>query len=100
VCSGGTINFDNDYTIIFASQLEIVNKSVTITGAGHNVTISSAIAGQFSIRAQPTSPVAASGTTTFTVRFTPLRLFSSKKGVFTANIEASNIQRRNSYGHN
>jgi len=40
VCSGGTITFDNDYTITLASQLAIVNKTVTITGAGHTITIS------------------------------------------------------------
>jgi len=40
VCSGGTINFDNDTTITLASQLEIIDKTVTITGAGHHITIS------------------------------------------------------------
>lgn len=38
--SGDTITFDNDYTITLASQLDIINKTVTITGAGHHITIS------------------------------------------------------------
>jgi hypothetical protein len=39
VCAGGTIDFDNDYTILLASQLTI-NKNLTIDGAGQNVTVS------------------------------------------------------------
>ena len=39
LCSGGTISFNGSYTIPLASQLEI-GSSVTIDGAGHNVTIS------------------------------------------------------------
>ena len=38
--NGDLITFDNDYTITLASQLEIINKAVTITGAGHHITIS------------------------------------------------------------
>jgi hypothetical protein len=38
--SGDTITFDNDYTITLASELKIINKTVTITGAGHHITIS------------------------------------------------------------
>ena len=38
--NGDTINFDNDYTITLASQLEIIDKTITITGAGHHITIS------------------------------------------------------------
>ncbi len=37
--NGDIITFDNDYTITLASQLEI-NKDITITGAGHHITIS------------------------------------------------------------
>ena len=37
--NGDTINFDNDYTIALASQLEIINKTITITGAGHHITL-------------------------------------------------------------
>jgi hypothetical protein len=37
--TGGTISFDNDYTINLTSEL-LLNKSLTITGACHNVTIS------------------------------------------------------------
>jgi LPXTG-site transpeptidase (sortase) family protein len=39
VCDGGTISFDNDYTIPLASQLTII-KEMTITGSGHAVTVS------------------------------------------------------------
>jgi hypothetical protein len=38
--SGDTITFDNDYTITLASELDIIDKTVTITGAGHLITIS------------------------------------------------------------
>ncbi len=38
-CSGGTINFNGDYTIPLASTLTI-DKNLTITGAGHTVTVS------------------------------------------------------------
>lgn len=38
--NGDTITFDNDYTITLASQLEIINKTITITGEGHHITIS------------------------------------------------------------
>jgi hypothetical protein len=37
--SGDIIIFNNDYTIALASEL-VINKNLTITGAGHNVTIS------------------------------------------------------------
>ena len=40
VCSGGTITFDNDYTITLASQLDIATKTITISGAGHTITLS------------------------------------------------------------
>lgn len=39
VCADGTITFDADYTIPLASQLTI-DRSVTIDGAGHTVTLS------------------------------------------------------------
>jgi hypothetical protein len=39
VCAGGTITFDGDYTILLTSELGI-NKSLTIDGTGHNITIS------------------------------------------------------------
>ena len=38
--SGSAITFDNDYTITLASQLEIIDKTITITGVGHHITIS------------------------------------------------------------
>jgi hypothetical protein len=38
--SGDTITFDNDYTITLANQLEIIDKTVTISGVGHAITIS------------------------------------------------------------
>ncbi len=38
--SGDTITFDNDYTITLASELQIIDKTITITGAGHRITIS------------------------------------------------------------
>ncbi|MBI5935537.1 MAG: cadherin domain-containing protein [Chloroflexi bacterium] len=38
--SGDTITFDNDYTITLASQLDIINKTITITGEGRQITIS------------------------------------------------------------
>jgi hypothetical protein len=38
--SGDTITFDDDYTITLASELQIINKTLTITGAGHHITIS------------------------------------------------------------
>lgn len=39
VGSGGTISFDNDYTIALVTEI-VINKNLTITGTGHNVTIS------------------------------------------------------------
>jgi hypothetical protein len=39
LCSGGTINFDNDYTVTLASELSI-GKDMTIDGAGHSITVS------------------------------------------------------------
>jgi CSLREA domain-containing protein len=39
VCSGGTINFGGNYVITLASQLNI-DKSMTIDGSGHSVTVS------------------------------------------------------------
>ena len=38
--SGDTITFDNDYTITLASELAIIDKTITITGTGHHITIS------------------------------------------------------------
>ena len=49
------------------------------------ITISGANADQFTIEAQPSSPVAGSGSTTFTVRFTPTSL-----GAKTATISIAN----------
>ena len=46
VCAGGTITFDGDHTIPLSSNLEI-DKSMTISGAGHQVVIS----GQNAVRA-------------------------------------------------
>lgn len=37
--NGDTITFNGDYTILLATEL-IIDKSVTITGAGHNVVVS------------------------------------------------------------
>ncbi len=39
VCSGGTIDFDNNYTITLGSQLPAVSKTMTITGKGAANTI-------------------------------------------------------------
>jgi Ca2+-binding RTX toxin-like protein len=39
VCAGGTITFDGDYTIPLASQL-VIDRDMTIDGAGHSVTVS------------------------------------------------------------
>lgn len=38
--NGDIITFDNDYTITLASPLDIINKTITITGAGHHITLS------------------------------------------------------------
>ncbi len=38
LCAGGTITFDNDYTILLASALTI-DKNMTISGAGHSITL-------------------------------------------------------------
>ena len=38
VGANATISFDNDYTITLASQLEL-NKTITITGLGHRITL-------------------------------------------------------------
>ena len=39
VCAGGTITFDDDYTITLASEL-VIAKDVTIDGVGHDVIVS------------------------------------------------------------
>ncbi|MBI5954480.1 MAG: Ig-like domain repeat protein [Chloroflexi bacterium] len=39
VCSGGTITFDGDHTVVLVSELGI-DKSLTIDGTGHTVTVS------------------------------------------------------------
>lgn len=39
LCTGGTITFNGNYTILLASELA-VSKNITIDGTGHNVTIS------------------------------------------------------------
>jgi hypothetical protein len=39
VCAGGTIDFDDDYTIPLASELTI-DKNVTIDATGHSITVS------------------------------------------------------------
>ena len=58
--------------------------SLNLTGSP-KVSISGTHAGDFSVTAQPTSPVASGGTTTFTVRFDP-----SVTGVRSATISISN----------
>jgi len=78
----------------FGSQLLSTDTDVTFTIENLGtidltmttpISIGGADAGQFSIQAQPTSPVAASGSTTFTVRFTP-----TSTGAKTANISITN----------
>jgi len=79
----------------FGSQLLSTDTDVTFTientgTADLNltilpITVGGADAGQFSIQTQPTSPVAASGSTTFTVRFTPTSV-----GAKTATISIAN----------
>ncbi|MCP4221323.1 MAG: choice-of-anchor D domain-containing protein [bacterium] len=91
---GGTAIADGG-THGFGSQALNSNTDVvfTITNSGTSnltlttlpITIGGTDAGQFSIQAQPTSPVAASGTTTFTVRFTP-----TTTGAKTATISIAN----------
>ena len=75
--NGGSPNFGSQLVstntdVVFTITNSITGK-LTITTP---ITISGASADRFSIQAQPTSPVAASGTTTFALRFTPQRHFS------------------------
>jgi predicted outer membrane repeat protein len=42
VCAGGSINFDNDYTIVLSSGTLAAAKSITISGVGHSVAVDGA----------------------------------------------------------
>ncbi|MCP5108607.1 MAG: choice-of-anchor D domain-containing protein, partial [bacterium] len=87
IADGGTHGFGSQ---VLNSNTDLV---FTITNSGTSnltlttpITIGGADAGQFSIQAQPTSPVATGpGTTTFTVRFTP-----TTTGAKTATISIAN----------
>ncbi|MCP5105317.1 MAG: choice-of-anchor D domain-containing protein, partial [bacterium] len=87
IADGGSYGYGNQ---VLNSNTDVV---FTITNSGTSnltlttpITIGGADAGQFSIQAQPTSPVASGpGTTTFTVRFTP-----TTTGAKTATISIAN----------
>ncbi|MFC1984260.1 choice-of-anchor D domain-containing protein [Chloroflexota bacterium] len=90
----GATDIADDGVYDFGSQLLSTDTDVTFTienaGTGSltlttPLTIGGADADQFSIQSQPTSPVAAAGSTTFTVRFTPTSV-----GAKTATISIVN----------
>ncbi|MBN2414531.1 choice-of-anchor D domain-containing protein, partial [bacterium] len=86
VADGGSYDFGgratgSDTDVVFTIR-NTGNAPLTLTTP---LTISGADADQFSIQSQPTGPVAAGGSTTFTVRFTP-----TSTGGKTASISIAN----------
>jgi hypothetical protein len=86
VADGGSYDFGSkaigtDTDIVFTIE-NTGNANLTLTTP---LTLGGTNANQFSIQAQPTSPVAASGNTTFTVRFTP-----TSTGAKTATLSIAN----------
>ncbi len=86
IVDGGSHNFGNQ---VLSSNTDVVF-TIENSGTGNltfttPITIGGANADQFSIQAQPTSPLAGSGSTTFTVRFTP-----TSTGAKTATISIAN----------
>jgi len=86
IADGGTHSFGynviNTSTDITFTIQNTGDSNLTLTTP---IAIAGADAGQFSIQLQPVSPVAAAGTTTFTVRFTP-----TTTGAKTATISIAN----------
>jgi len=86
IADGGTHSFGynviNTNTDITFTIQNTGDSNLTLTTP---IAIAGADAGQFSIQLQPVSPVAAAGTTTFTVRFTP-----TTTGAKTATISIAN----------
>jgi hypothetical protein len=88
IADGGSYDYSShllntDTDVIFSIANTDAVTPLTLTALP--IAIGGADAGQFSVQAQPTSPVAASGSTTFTVRFTP-----TSTGAKTATISIAN----------
>lgn len=86
LADGGSFNFGSQ---TFHSNTDIV---FTIANSGASsltlttpITLAGANADQFSVQSQPTSPVTPTGSTTFTVRFTP-----TSAGLKTASLAIAN----------
>ena len=87
IASGGTYDFstktiNTDTDVVFTVE-NIGNANLTLTSLP--LTIGGTDAGQFSVTAQPVSPVTPAGNTTFTVRFRPTTI-----GAKTAQISIAN----------